>query len=320
MKQINLFYIFILLISLTSCNKKLKDKKEEKKAVKTIINGGIVTFFEIHNESESFEKTLKLRLDFLKIKESFEYNLIKEKNKYTITLPFILSKNKINGLLFSQGELFIKKDDSIYFNSNSFKKNELKSKKVPYNRFNLKFKEKNVYKFKKFTDKNLNQNIQIYIDTMLIMAPKIKGVISDGKLSISSLESNNFNSDILYAVFNYQYENVKFKKIEQKLVLEDNGELVEIPQKYHNLYNLLWNFISSKGLTIIKNNTNFESKEELETSINIDIIRRSDFYGFLVDSNIESISDLNETFFDFQGYLNKYNYQSLNKKIDSLKQ
>ncbi|MFT7900516.1 hypothetical protein VBY74_11075 [Tenacibaculum ascidiaceicola] len=320
MKQINLFYIFILLISLTSCNKRLKDKKEEKKAIKTIINGGIVTSFEIHNEDESFEKTLKLRLDFLKIKESFEYNLIKEKNKYTITLPFILSKNKINSLLFSQGELFIKKDDSIYFNSNSFKKNELKSKKVPYNRFNLKFKEENVYKFKKFTDENLNQNIQIYIDTMLIIAPKIKGVISDGKLSISSLESNNFNSDILYAIFNYQYENVKFKKIEQKLVLEDNGELVEIPQKYHNLYNLLWNFLSSKGLTIIKNNTNFESKEELETSINIGIIRRSDFYGFLVDSNIESISDLNETFFDFQEYLNKYNYQSLNRKIDSLKQ
>lgn len=319
MKQINLFYVFILFISITACNKKLKDKKEEKKAVKTIINGGIVTSFEIYNKSESFEKKLKLRLDFLKLKESFEYNLSKEENRYTITVPFVLNKNKINSLFFSQGEIFIKKDDSIYFNSNSFKKNEISLKKVPYNKFNLKFKEKNVDKFKNFTGKNLNQNIQIYLDTTLIISPKIRGVISDGKLSISFLDSNSFNSDILYAIFNYQYENVKFEKVEQKLVLEDNGELVKIPQKYHNIYNLLWNFISSKGLTIIKNNTNFESKEELETNINIGIIRRSDFYGFLVDSNIKSISDLNETFFSFQGYLNQYNYQSLNRKIDSLK-
>src|SRR5690606_20813213 len=103
----------------------------------------------------------------------------------------------------------------------------------------------------------------------LIMNPKIRSPITNGKLAVSSLNSDAFNSDILNAVFNCQYENEVFEIVEQKLLLKSDNKLVEIPQKYNDLYNQLWDFISLRGLTIIKNNTNLESKKELETSIKI---------------------------------------------------
>jgi hypothetical protein len=309
-----LLHIFILLLVISSCSK--QSKKEE---LKTFLNGGITTSFTIHNQSENFEKNLRNRLDFLTHKESSEYDLSKEKNTYTIRLPFILSKSKINNLLFSQGEIFIKKDDSIYFDSNSFKKEKFNINEFPFQRLSLNFKEDFIETFTNFTTKYNNQNIDIYVDTTLIMNPKIRNPITNGKLTVSSLNSDAFNSDILNAIFNCQYENEVFEIIEQKILLKSNNKLVEIPQKYNDLYNQLWNFISIRGLTIIKNNTNLESKKELETSLKIGVIRSNDFYGFLVNSNVNSIADLNETFFHFQGYLSQYNYQNLNKKIDSLR-
>ena len=309
-----LFYTIILLIVFTSRSKELKTKE-----IKTFTNGGITTSFVIKNQSENFEKNLRNRLDFLTHKESFEYDLSKEKNTYIIRLPFILSKSKINSLLFSQGEIFIKKNDSIYFDSNSFKKEKFNINMFAFQKLSLNFKEEFIESFTNLTKKYNNQNIDIYVDTTLIMNPKIRSPITNGKLAVSSLNSDAFNSDILNAVFNCQYENEVFEIVEQKLLLKSDNKLVEIPQKYNDLYNQLWDFISLRGLTIIKNNTNLESKKEHETSIKIAVIRPNDFYGFLVSSNTKSISDLNETFFHFQGYLSQYNYHNLNKKIDSLR-
>ncbi|SDY15190.1 hypothetical protein SAMN05444411_1413 [Lutibacter oricola] len=311
MKLLNLF---ILLLIISSCS-----KQSEKEEIKTFLNGGISTSFIINNQNENFEKNLRNRLDFLTHKESFEYDLSKEKNIYTIKLPFILSKSKINNLLFSRGEVFIKKDDSIYFDSNSFRKEKFNINEFPFQRLNLNFKEEFIETFRNFTTKYNNQNIDIYVDSTLIMNPKIRNTIANGKLMVSTLNSDAFNSDILNAVFNCQYENEVFKTIEQKILLKSDNKLVEIPEKYNDLYNQLWNFISIRGLTIIKNNTNLESKKELETSLKIGMIRNNDFYGFLANSNVKSISDLNEIFFHFQGYLSQYDYQNLNKKIDSLR-
>ncbi len=308
MKQ---FFTIITIFVVTSCSIGLNEKK-------TIRSGGTATSFTVNNENINFEKNLRSRLDFLKHRESFEYDLSKEKNIYTIKLPFILNKNKINSILFSRGEIFIKKGDSINFDSKSFKKNETEYK-VPFDGISLSFKEEYKDIFEKFTIKNKNQHIEIYLDTTLIMSPKITGTISDGKLFITPLETRAFNSDIIYVAFNYPYENELFKNVDQKVFLNDGNQLIEIPEKYYYIYNQLKHFIEAKGLTIIQKNTNLNSEEELKISGEISMIIHNDFYGYLVDSNVKSFSDLNETFFLFQDYLNKYNYQDLNKQIYSLK-
>lgn len=306
-----IFYTLITLFVITSCSKELNERK-------TIENGGIAISFTVKNENVNFEKNLRSRLDFLKHKESFEFDLSREENIYTVKLPFILSKSQINSLLFSRGELFIKKADSIYFDSKSFEKNEMGFKHLPVQGVSLNFKEESKDIFEKFTIKNKGQNIKIYIDTTLIMSPKIGGIITDGKLYVTPLESDAFNSDIIYVTVNYPYGEVVFEKVEQKVLLKEGSQLVEIPEKYSLLYNQLQDFVAIKGLEIIQNNTNLKSKQELETSIEISMISHNDFYGYLVASNVKSLSDLNKKFFHFQGYLSKYNYKNLNKQIDSL--
>jgi hypothetical protein len=306
-----LFFTIITIFVITSCSIGLEEKK-------TIRSGGITTSFTVSHENVNFEKNLRSRLDFLKHRESFEYDLSKEKNIYTIKLPFILSKSQINSLLFSRGEIFIKKGDSINFDSKSFEKNETVYK-VPFEGVSLFFKDEYKVIFEKFTIKNKNQHIKIYLDTTLIMSPKIAGTIADGKLIIKSLESKAFNSDIIYVTFNYPYENEVFENVDQKVFLKDGNQLEEIPEKYYNIYNQLKYFVAAKGLTIIQSNTNLNSEDELKISSEISMIIYNDFYGYLVGSNVKSFSDLNETFFLFQGYLNKYNYHDLNKQIYSLK-
>ena len=132
------------------------------------------------------------------------------------------------------------------------------------------------------------------------------------------MKSDAFNSDVIYVTVNYSYGNEVFEKVEQKVFLKEGSQLVEIPERYSVLYNQLQNFVAIKGLAIIQNNKNLNSKEELKTSIEISMISHNDFYGYLVASNVQSLSDLNQMFFHFKGYLSKYNYHNLNKQIDSL--
>jgi hypothetical protein len=300
-----LFVVFCLL----SCSKKVTFEK----------NGGMVLTFEINENNYNLKEALKKRINIYSRMASYECIFIEKNNKLEIKLPFFLNDIQLNNLLFSQGELKIIKDDSIYFNLSS-----VKNSRINFNAGSGSFvttlilKDEYKKQFENFTIKNLGDKIKIQIDTTVLMTPNIRDTISNGVVDIIVLETTSYSTYTLYSILNEPYDrNFVVNNFNKRFFLKSDDKLNEIPLEVNDLYNKIKELISKNrtelfnDLKEINRNDRYSIESEINTFLN------NDLGGYLAISTYKDTSELKDSFLELQIALQSYNKNS--ELINSIK-
>ncbi|GGD07188.1 hypothetical protein [Hyunsoonleella pacifica] len=302
--------LLIITVGLYSCSDKKRKTFNEY--------GGIILYVKLLENNTDFKEKLKKRLSYYSKLKLSEYSISEKNNELKITLAFFLDENKLNNLIFSKGQFTITKGDSIFFNSNSIEKINTDFNMIGQRGIKVKFKEQYKQKLENFTINNLNQNVNVLIDTTTIMSPRIGDTISNGNLSILVLKTKNFDSDIVNSVMNNPYnESVKTDKIEKRLFLKSNEKLVEVSQDINIVYGEIKKLVNKNKSHLFSDLKSLNQNEQFSIKKEINTLLENDLSGYLAVSNYKEIKDLKQSFLNLKKVLEKYD--SDNELINMIK-
>jgi len=301
--------LLIITIGIHSCTKKRKTFNK---------NGGTILSFNLLENNTVFKEKLKQRLDYYSNLNSSEYSISDTENEIQIKLPFFLDEKKLDNLIFAKGQFKITKGDSIFFNSSQIEKTKADLNIMGQSGIYVQFKEQYIEQFENFTINNLNQHINIVLDTTTLMSPRINDTISNGNLSFSVLKTKNFNSDIVNSVLINPYdESIKIEKKNKRLFLKSNEKLVEISPDVYITYNKVKKLVDKNKNRLFLDLKSLNQNEQFTIKKEINILLENDLSGYLAKSNYREIKDLKQSFLNLKSVLDKYG--SSNELIDMIK-